>query len=329
MRIHPLSSAPRSRLALCLFAAVMAACSSPAPINERRQAPAEHQGEPLALPTVVEAKPKDLPGLHNIVAYADGLWTGAVPEGDEGFATLESLGIHTVVSVDGAVPDVDSAKRHGITYIHLPISYDTVSPLRQAQLAQVIANTNGPVYMHCHHGKHRSAAAVGAAAVVAGKTQPEAAVLRMKVSGTAPAYEGLWSAVRNARPAEAAALKADVASFPSIAKVSGMVAAMAEIDLVNDLVKTSKESSWQPPAFHPDLVAQKETRRLRDLFSNLKNDAESKAMDEGFQKLLQRSIDEATQLDEAVRSGDAAKANAMFDALGKSCKECHKPYRDK
>ena len=68
---------------------------------------------------------------------------------------------------------------------------------------------------------------------------------------------------------------------------------------------------------------------MRDLFSNLKNDAESKAMDEGFQKLLQRSIDEATQLDEAVRSGDAAKANAMFDALGKSCKECHKPYRDK
>jgi cytochrome c556 len=329
MRMQPLASAPLTRVALALLAAFVAGCSSPVGKNERRQAPADAHGATLALPTVADAKPKDLPGLHNIVAYADGVWTGAVPEGDEGFATLEALGIHTVVSVDGAVPDVDSAKRHGITYVHLPISYDTVPELRAMQLAQVIANTNGPVYMHCHHGKHRSAAAVGAAAVLAGKTQPEAAVERMKVSGTAPAYEGLWSAVRNARPAEAAALKADLATFPAVAKVSGMVAAMAEIDLVNDLVKTSKESNWQPPAFHPDLVAQKETRRLRDLFASLKDDAESKAMDAGYQKLLQRSIDEATQLDEAVRSGDAAKANAMFDALGKSCKECHKPYRDK
>ena len=326
MRMHP--SAPRSvRLGLA-FAWLVAACSSPAPKNEPREAPAHGHG-PLALPTVAEPKPANLPGLHNIVAYADGLWTGAVPEGDEGFATLESLGIRVVVSVDGAVPDVESAKRHGIQYIHLPISYDTVPQERQTQLAQVLANTQGPVYMHCHHGKHRSAAAVGAAAVVAGRTQPEAAVERMKVSGTAPAYEGLWSAVRNARPAEAAALKADVASFPSVAKVSGMVAAMAEIDLVNDLVKTAKENQWQPPSFHPDLVAQKETRRLRDLFAGLKNDAESKAMDAGYQKLLDRSIQEATDLDEAVRSGDTAKANALFDSLGKSCKECHKPYRDK
>jgi len=316
----------------CSFAlaiAILAAsCSSPTAKNEPRQAPAHGQG-PLAMPSLTEPKPANLPGLHNIVAYADGLWTGAVPEGDEGFATLEALGIHTVVSVDGAIPDVESAKRHGIQYVHLPISYDTVSQERQTQLAQVLANTEGPVYMHCHHGKHRSAAAVGAAAVVAGKTQPEAAVLRMKVSGTAPAYEGLWSAVRNARPAEASTLKADVASFPSVAKVSGMVAAMAEIDLVNDLVKTSKENQWQPPSFHPDLVAQKETRRLRDLFAGLKNDSESKAMDAGYQKLLDRTIQEATDLDEAVRSGDTAKANALFDSLGKSCKECHKPYRDK
>ena len=326
MRMDPLALRPRSfALAIAILAA---SCSSPAAKNEAREAPAHGQG-PLAMPGLSEPKPANLPGLHNIVAYADGVWTGAVPEGDEGFATLEALGIRTVVSVDGAVPDVESAKRHGIHYVHLPISYDTVSQERQTQLAQVLANTNGPVYMHCHHGKHRSAAAVGAAAVVAGKTQPEAAVLRMKVSGTAPAYEGLWSAVRNARPAEASTLKADVATFPSIATVSGMVAAMAEIDLVNDLVKTAKENQWQPPSFHPDLIAQKETRRLRDLCAGLKKDSESQAMDAGYQKLLDRSIQEATDLDEAVRNGDTAKANALFDSLGKSCKECHKPYRDK
>ena len=77
--------------------------------------------------------------------------------------------------------------------------------------------------------------ALGAAAVLVGKTQPEAAVLRMKVSGTAPAYEGLWSAVRNARPAEATALKADLATFPAVAKVSGMAAPNPGADLMGAL----------------------------------------------------------------------------------------------
>ncbi len=311
-----------------LLAALAAACTAPVPRNEPREAPAHGPG-PLAPPRLADSKPINLPGLHNIVAYADGVWTGAVPEGDEGFATLESLGVHLVVSVDGAVPDVDSARRHSIRYIHLPISYDTVSQERQLQLAQVIASTPGPIYMHCHHGKHRSAAAVGAAAVVAGRTDPAAAVERMKISGTAPAYEGLWSAVRNAKPADAAALATDIGAFPSIATVTGLVAAMAEIDLVNDLVRTAKENQWQPPSFHPDLVAPKETRRLRDLFASLVRDAESQAMDAGYKKVLDRAIVEASDLDEAVRQGDAAKSDALFAALGKSCKECHQPYRDK
>ena len=51
----------------------------------------------------------------------------------------------------------------------------------------------------------------------------------------------------------------------------------------------------------------RETRRLRDLFAGLKNDSESKAMDAGYQKLLDPTIQEATDLDEAVRSGDTAK----------------------
>ncbi|MEQ1631461.1 MAG: cytochrome c [Planctomycetota bacterium] len=311
-----------------MFGLALVACAAPTKNSEPTHPPVAHTGEAPSLPTLSAEKPKDLNGLHNIVAYADRVFSGAVPEGEEGFATLQALGVRTVVSVDGATPEVDAAARRGIRYIHLPISYDAVPELRALQLAQVIANTDGPLYMHCHHGKHRSAAAVAAASVLAGCAEPEVAQSRMKVSGTATAYTGLWSSVRNARALDADALKADLSAFPAVATVSGMVATMAELDLVLDLVKIGKENQWQAPSFHPDLVAQKETRRMRDLFASLKTDRDSQKLDAAYQKLLDRTIDETGKLDAAVRDGDLAAANTWFDAVGKSCKECHKTYRD-
>lgn len=311
-----------------LLGLVLVGCAAAGKQAELTAPPIAHSDQPLVLPRIESKKAADLPGLHNVVAYADGLLSGAVPEGEAGFASLQALGIHTVVSVDGARPDVETATRHGIRYIHLPISYDTVPELRALQLAQVVTNTEGTLYVHCHHGKHRSAAAVATAAVTAGRTTPTAAAERMKISGTTPAYTGLWSAVRNARPAPPAALECDLATLPSVATVSGMVATMAELDLVFDLVKIAKENQWQAPSFHPDLVAPKETSRMRDLFSQLRHDKDSLLLSADYQERLLRVIDETTKLDTAVRDGDAAAANTWFDAVGKSCKECHKPYRD-
>lgn len=279
-------------------------------------------------PAITADKPVQMPGVHNVVTYAPDLVCGGVPEGEEGLHTLAAMGIKTIVSVDGATPDVAIAAKLGMRYVHLPISYDTVTPERQTQLAQAISSLPGPVYMHCHHGKHRSAAALGSALVLAGKLTPEQATARMKVSGTAKEYQGLWKVVGEGKPLDASQLKADPASFPSISKVSGMVATMAEIDLVFDLVKQAKAASWSAPKDHPDLVPTKETARLRNLFAQLQEDADSKKLPADYQKMLEQSIAESRDLDAAVQKGDAAVANKLFDAIGKSCKDCHKGYRD-
>ena len=52
------------------------------------------------------------------------LYSGAAPEGDRGFSTLQALGIRTVITVDGARPDVAIARRFGLRYVHLPFGYD-------------------------------------------------------------------------------------------------------------------------------------------------------------------------------------------------------------
>ena len=269
-----------------------------------------------------------LPGLHNVVTYAEELVCGGVPEGDEGFATLQGMGIRTIISVDGATPDLAAAGAHGMRYVHLPISYDTVTPERQRQLAQAIENLEYPIYVHCHHGKHRSAAALGTAMVTAGKLPTDDAIARMQVSGTSPSYTGLWQAVRDAQPLAKDQLQADPSAFPSVTKVTGMVATMAEIDQVIDLVKQAKEAGWRAPDDHPDLVAPKETKRLHALLQGMRKDEESIGYPDDYQQMLGQAITASARLDEAVRGGDGETAASSLAELVQTCKSCHKSYRN-
>lgn len=309
-----------------LFATVLAtACQSSGGAHHD----ADHLDRAKVAPPPIGAeKAVNLPGLHNVVTYADRMIGGGQPEGREGLETLAAMGVKTVISVDGAKPDAALAAKLGMTYVHLPISYDTITPQRQRELAQAITSCEGPIYLHCHHGKHRSAAALGSALVLCGTLTPDVAQQRMKVSGTAKEYTGLWQAVAAGKPLEAAARKVDPSLFPSEAKVSGMVATMAEIDLVFDLVKQSEKAGWKAPTDHPDLVAPKETARLAGLFAALQTDAESKALPADYQTRLTKAIEQSAALDQAVRAGDAATAGTALAALGKGCKECHVQYRD-
>lgn len=55
--------------------------------------------------------PVELPGLHNVIHVSDQLYSGGSPEGDAGFESMKKLGIKTILSVDGARPDVGRAKK--------------------------------------------------------------------------------------------------------------------------------------------------------------------------------------------------------------------------
>ena len=84
----------------------------------------------VAVPGVDETKPRDYPGICNAVTYHDGYVSGSVPEGDAGFDTLAAMGVKTIISVDGAVPEVERATVRGMRYIHLPIGYNGVDEKR-------------------------------------------------------------------------------------------------------------------------------------------------------------------------------------------------------
>lgn len=282
----------------------------------------------VAAPSLELTEPTTLPGLHNVVTYGPELVCGGVPEGAEGLHTLKAMGIRTVVSVDGATPNVDLAESLGMRYVHLPISYDGVAVERQREIAQVLANAERPIYVHCHHGRHRSAAALGVAAVRTGELSQEQACARMTASGTSENYPGLWAAVRGAAPLAKEELEADIDDFPSLSQVSGIVEIMAELDIVYDLVQEASDAAWQVPADHPDLVPVAETRRLASLLARLRQDPESQQYEQRYQDLLEESIERAERLDQMVRSGTTAGTAELADLVGQSCKACHKIYRN-
>lgn len=320
---HPALS---PRLALGTWFAALAACGTAGGDPASTQVPAVPVT--LALPALDAQQPTQLPGLHNVVRYSERTLSGGVPEGREGLHTLAAMGVKTVISVDGAEPDAATADRLGLRYIHLPISYNGIPAERQQELAQAIANADGPIYVHCHHGKHRSASALGAALALCGILTPEAATARMKVSGTGENYQGLWRAVASAKPLPAAELRADVAKFPKVARVKGTVAIMSEIDAVFENVGHLQQAHWQTPVDHPDLVVGKEVKRLHTLFEQMHADPDSQQQPAAYQSLLARAIDQAKALDAAVAAKDQAAADTQFGSLQKSCKECHKAHRD-
>jgi protein tyrosine phosphatase (PTP) superfamily phosphohydrolase (DUF442 family) len=296
-----------------------------------------------APPSMSDGVAKDLEGLHNVVAYHEGFWSGGVPEGKAGFEQLRSMGVKTIISVDGAVPDLELAKSMGMRYVHLPIGYDGFDDARKAELVRAVRDLPKPIYLHCHHGKHRSAGAAAAVAVSLGWMTNEQAAARMKVSGTAAGYKGLWSCTAKAAPMAAAVIDAASASFPEVTRPESFVASMVAIDEAFDRLKLAEKAGWKAPADHPDLAPVADAGKLADLFRLIDEASLRKCSPEGADELkswMARSATAAAQLEAALeRAGKTAPegpeaasqraaATALMAGLAADCKACHAKYRD-
>lgn len=304
-----------------LILALAAACAQ----TETRK----EVGPPLDPPKVTDAKPSEYPGLHQVVAYTADVWSGALPEGDEGFESLARLGIRTIISVDGGATDVERAAAHGLRYVHLPHGYDGIDVLRRLEIARAVHDLEKPVYIHCHHGKHRSAAAVASTCVALGYMGHAEAEARMHVSGIAAQYKGLFQAVRDSKPIDEATLRTADDSFPARAKVSDIVEAMVEIDFAWENVQHIEKAGWTTPKDHPDLVPAAELGRMADHF---RNGAETLPAGEerDLVEWMRKSYQQVAELEDAFVAGKETKEelSARFKGITQNCKDCHAKHRN-
>src|SRR5262249_6090042 len=171
--------------------------------------------------------------------------SGGLPEGELAFRELANLGVRTIISVDGAKPDVALAEKFGMRYVHLPHGYDGVPDERVKQLAKALRDLPGPIYVHCHHGKHRSPTAAAVACVAAGLIDSANAESILKAAGTSENYRGLYEAAREARRLDSKLLDGLQADFPRVAEIPPLAQAMVTIEHVYDHLQEIAAAGWK------------------------------------------------------------------------------------
>lgn len=255
--------------------------------------------------------------LDNVHEIAPGVLTGSGPHGGSSFAELASQGVRTVISVDGAKPDVETARKHGLRYVHLPIGYDGVPEEKILALAKALRELPGPVYIHCHHGKHRGPAAAAVACVAAGKLDTDGALRTLKKMGTGENYLGLWASARDARAMDTSALRVE---FREVAPVPPLMEAMAALDQAFENLGVARKAGGAP---------EHEALRAREIVTEILRTEEVLARPADYRARMKACLDGFAELETLLRSKAGAPAvDAVYDTLRKSCADCHKLYRN-
>lgn len=281
----------------------------------------------LGVVAIVGGKPtpreRDHGGLHNVHRLNARVLSGAQPEGDVGFAELRRLGVRTVVSVDGAVPEVDAAAFHGLRYVHLPIGYDGIAPERLKELAKALRDLPGPIYIHCHHGKHRGPAAAVAATMCLDRTlTPEQATAWMKKAGTDPKYRGLVALPQTLKRPTSAELDALPSNFSSRNIVPDLAKRMVQVDETWDRLKALRANGWSRIADKPDLDAAHEALQLIEHYREARRLTATRYLP------WEQAEREAASLASSLRRTSPGESEPAFQAVAMRCTACHAAHRD-
>jgi hypothetical protein len=277
----------------------------------------------------------EAPGVHNLFLLGTNIFSGSAPDGEEGFAALAGMGIQTMITVDGAKPDVALARKYGMRYIHLPHGYDGIGTNVQAQLVKAAQTVSGPIYVHCHHGKHRGPAAAAVLCMANIGWTPWQAEAWLKAAGTGSHYTGLHRTVREFHAPTVDQLGRLPDVFPEVAEVSGLVDSMVAIDACWNQLKAVRQAGYHAPDNHPDLQPAHEALILREHFREAARLPEAARFGDTFLASLQSAESGAGEAGELLRRFAAdpkpvirARLDMRFKALAQRCVSCHKTFRD-
>lgn len=331
VEINEMVLACKNRLVLIIVIAclsIMGCTQRPAAsISEARSEQAQPPSEPSTAQTIPRedgSSEQDFPALHHLLQVTDSIYTGGEPDGAEAFSSLVRLGVKTVVSVDGAIPDVETARKYGLRYVHIPFGYDGVDQEAGLAIASVVRNADGPFYFHCHHGIHRGPAAAAIACVASGDISGKSALKILERAGTGKDYAGLWRDVESYQPPS---VDAQLPELVEIAEIGTFAAAMARIDRALDNLKFCQDANWSAPASHPDLVPSQEALLLREsLHESSRNLADG--FGDEFKSWLAEAESTAQHLEDSLRANNTDEVSGQFESLQESCKKCHKKFRN-
>ena len=271
-----------------------------------------------------ESVDKELPVVENLLQGAEGIYSGGEPRDAKAFQSLRKLGIRTIVSVDGKRPNVEQARRHGLRYVHIPIVYDGINLHQQLSLVHLAQEAKGPVYVHCHHGRHRGPAATAILCLAKGHLNHRQANDFLQRAGTSETYTGLWRDVDRFQLPPATT---DLPPLVEIAQVSLLTTAMADIDRSFGLLKLCRQADWKTPKSHPDLAPAELALLLKEGFRESQRNLEKGSTAE-MASWLQEAEATAAAMETALRENRMDSIEKSYAQLEESCARCHRRFRD-
>jgi len=98
-----------------------------------------------------------LPGLTNVGRVAPGIYRGAQPK-REGYATLKSMGVRTVLNLRTRHGEREAVEAAGMRYVEIPMNFlKNVDPAAVRKALSVMTDpATQPVYVHCSRGADRA-----------------------------------------------------------------------------------------------------------------------------------------------------------------------------
>jgi len=281
------------------------------------------------------ARPKSLemPGIENLFQLAPGLYSGAQPKGQAGFESLKRLGVKTIVSVDGARPDLERARSHGLRYVHLPVGYGGIEREQAIRLTKVARDLPGPLFVHCHHGQHRGPTAAALCGLATAGWSRDLARAWLIQAGTDPKYKGLYDTLDRFTPPSPQDLKRiGRDELPEQSDVPDLVDTMVQIDKHWDHLIAAQKSGFRPLPSRPDLDPAHAATMLAELFREAVRGNESAPHGREFGRQMAAADRDAAALETAILKLEAgaapATANAAFTRLRQRCTACHSQFRD-
>jgi protein tyrosine phosphatase (PTP) superfamily phosphohydrolase (DUF442 family) len=275
------------------------------------------------------ASPVEIAGIHNAFRVTDRIYSGSQPERDVDFAALAKLGVKTIVSVDGSKPDVETAHKYGLRYVHLPFGYDGVPTNRVAELYKLSTEVSGPFFVHCHHGLHRGPTAVAVMCEAAEGWTPTKAEAWLKQAGTAPDYPGLYRATRDFKTPTGEQLAA-IKEYPEITQPTSLVETMVEIDSHFDWLKKSQKAVWKTPPGHADISPAHEATILWEQLKEMARAPDTAKRPQDFRTKLTEAELAADDLRGLLAKGaDGIVLDEALKRSSQTCAACHKSYRNK
>lgn len=151
------------------------------------------------------------------------LLTGRTPPLEATYHQLASMGVRSVLSVDGHPTDVAAAEAANLTAVHIPIGYSSITADNLALLARASIDLPRPIYIHCHRGHIRGPAV---AALFAHWDGVDDARITAALTATHfdDRYENLRSSIGVDRPAPSRA------PLRPVSRTTPLAAAMLQLD---------------------------------------------------------------------------------------------------